>query len=60
MIDERLPVADGFELLPQSDLLGAVQLIKSAVFDGADQLGDGCVEDIEGLIQPTARFARRC
>jgi hypothetical protein len=35
-------------------------LIKSAGVDGADQLGEGCVEVVEGLIQPTARFARRC
>ena len=29
-------------------------------FDGRDQLGEAVFEVVEGRIQPTARFARRC
>jgi hypothetical protein len=35
-------------------------LVKSAGFEGVDQVGEGCVDVVEGLIEPTARFARRC
>ena len=38
----------------------AVEVIKSAGFDGCDQLGEAVVEGVEGLIQPTALVTRRC
>ena len=55
VIDQRQPVPEGFEPLPHRDLLVAVELIKTAGFDGVDQLGEAVVEGVEGRIQPTAR-----
>ncbi len=48
------------KLLPHRDLLVSCEVIKSAGFDGVIKLGEAVVEGVEGLIEPTARVARRC
>jgi len=60
VINNRQPVAEGFEALPHRDLLGAVEVIKPAGFDGGDQLGETVFEGVEDHIEPTARVTRRC
>ena len=60
VIDERESVAEGFELLPHSDLLGGFEVIKAAGVDGCEEFGEVVVEVVEDLIGRRARFARRC
>jgi hypothetical protein len=53
-------VADGFEALPHRDLLIGVQLVKSAGFGGADEVGECGIETIEGFIHHRALVAFWC
>ena len=60
MIDERESVAEGFELLPHSDLLGGFEVIQSTGVDGCEEFGEVVVEVVEDLIGRRALLARRC
>jgi hypothetical protein len=60
VIDEREFVAEGFDLLPQSDLLGGFQVIESTGVDGSKEFGEVVVEVVEDVIGRRALVARRC
>jgi len=50
VLDEREFVAEGFDLLPQSDLLGGFQVIESTGVDGSKEFGEVVVEVVEDVI----------
>jgi hypothetical protein len=57
VVDQREFVSDAFEALPHRYLLIGVQLVKSAGFDGVDQVGDSGIKSLEGHLHRTALFA---
>jgi hypothetical protein len=60
VINKRQPVADAFEALPHRHLLVVLQLIKSAVFGGVDEVGECGIEGVEGFIHHRALVAFCC
>ena len=57
VVDQRQPVPEGFEALPDGYLLVCCKLIKPTGFDGFDHTIQSIVEGIQGHIQPTALSA---
>jgi hypothetical protein len=44
VVDEREPVPEGLELLPEADLLSCIELFQSARFNGVEQTVECVVE----------------
>jgi hypothetical protein len=57
VVDQGEFVAEAFEALPHRHLLVVLQLIKSAVFGGVDEVGECGIEGVEGHLHRTALFA---
>jgi hypothetical protein len=57
VVDQGEFVAEAFEALPHRDLLIGVQLVKSAGFGGADEVGERGIEGVEGFIHGRALAA---
>jgi hypothetical protein len=60
VVDRGEFVADAFEALPHHHLLVRFEMVKPAGFDGADQVGECCIEGVEGLIHYRALVAFWC
>jgi hypothetical protein len=48
VIDNRQPVPEGFEILPECDLFCGRELFKAASFDFVDQTIECVVEGVDG------------
>ena len=60
VVDQRQPVAEGFEPSPDRHLLICGELIKTTGFDGFDQTSHSGVDGIQGHIQHRTLFAFGC